>query len=332
MSTATDKPLVSVVVPAYNAAPYIRECLDSVVSQTWPNWEAFVVDDGSTDDTVAIARTYESDRLKVIVQKNSGACVARNKGLSLSRGKYIQFLDADDLISADKLEKQVLVLEQNPGYLAVSANVHFMHGEDYRKMAPREESRWIFDTDDPVDFLVRLYGGYGERWMVQTSSWLTPRSITDAIGPWNEQLLLDQDGEYFARAVLASKGIRVTGGVNYYRRFVAGGNISAKYNKRENLLSAMMALDLKASYLRKHTQSEASLRALATLYLEIAINAYPNNPDIVARCEEVIRQYPGRVSLPVMGGRLVEIVKNTLGWKAAKRFRMTVHKLLNRSS
>lgn len=330
--SASDLPLVSVVIPAYNAAPYIRECLDSVVGQTWPNWEAFVVDDGSTDNTVEIARQYESERLKVISQKNSGACVARNKGLSLSRGKYVQFLDADDLVSTDKFEKQVEVLECNPGALAVSANVHFMHGEDYRKLQPREERKWIFDTDDPVDFLVRLYGGYGERWMVQTSSWLTPKSIADTIGPWNEQLLLDQDGEYFARAVLASKGIRVTGGINYYRRFVYGGNISAKYNKRENLLSALKALDLKASYLRMHTSSEASKRALATLYLEIAINAYPANPDIVARCQEVIREYKGEISLPVMGGRLVELVKNTFGWKAAKQFRLGVHRLLKKNS
>lgn len=326
-----EPPLVSVIIPAYNASRFIAETLQSVVNQTWPHWEAFVVDDGSSDNTVDIAREFESDKLKIITQVNSGACVARNRGLSQAKGKYIQFLDADDVISEDKLEKQVEVLERNPGYLGVSASVHFMDGEDYRNMAPREESHWIFDTDDPVDFLVRLYGGYGERWMVQTSAWLTPKSITDQIGPWNENLLLDQDGEYFARAVLASKGIRVTGGLNYYRRFVSGGNISAKYNKRENLLSAMLALDLKAKYLGEHTQNEAYKRAMATLYLEIAINAYPANPDIVSRCEQVVRQYPGKVALPIMGGKLVEQVKNLLGWKAAKQFRLFVHHILRKT-
>ncbi|MCD6661725.1 MAG: glycosyltransferase family 2 protein, partial [Lentimicrobium sp.] len=103
-------PLVSIIIPAYNAERFIRETLDSVVNQTWPDIEVFVVDDGSRDKTVEIARTYESEKLKVFTQKNQGACVARNKGLSMSKGKYLQFLDADDVISLDKIEKQVQVL------------------------------------------------------------------------------------------------------------------------------------------------------------------------------------------------------------------------------
>lgn len=320
-------PKVSIVIPSYNAENFIAETLTSVKNQTWPAIEAFVVDDGSRDKTVEIAKTFESERIKVIVQKNQGACVARNLGLSLSKGKYIQFLDADDVLSTDKIEKQVGVLENNPGYLAVSPTVHFMHGDDYMNMKPREESAWIHNTDDPVDFLVRLYGGYGERWMVQTSAWLTPRSITDSIGPWDESLLLDQDGEYFARAVLASKGIRTTGGINYYRRFVFGGNISSKYNKLENLQSALYALNCKANYLAQHTNSAAYKQAMATLYQEIAINAYPAFRTIVAECESKIKDVGKKPALPIMGGRLIELTKLLFGWKSAKKLRITIHKL-----
>lgn len=320
-------PLVSIVIPAYNAENYITETLTSVKNQTWPAIEAFVIDDGSKDRTVEVAKCFESERIKVVVQKNQGACVARNLGLSMSSGKYIQFLDADDVLSLDKIEKQLSVLENNPGYIGVSPTVHFMHGDDYINMSPREESAWIHDTDDPVEFLVRLYGGYGERWMVQTSAWLTPRSITDSIGPWDESLLLDQDGEYFARAVLASKGIRTTGGINYYRRFVFGGNISSKYNKLENLKSALHALNCKASYLAKYTNSDAYNQAMATLYQEIAINAYPIFKEIVAECESKIKATGKKPSLPIMGGKLIEFTKDLLGWKSAKKLRRTLHKL-----
>ncbi len=330
MSTSSI-PLVSVVIPAYNAARFIAETLTSVRDQTWPNVEAFVVDDGSKDDTVRIARTFESARIHVLEQPNSGACVARNKGLSLSKGDYVQFLDADDVLSGDKIEAQMLVLMQNPGYLGISPSVHFMDGENYRSMPPREESAWIFDTDDPVDFLVRLYGGYGERWMVQTSAWLTPMDIARKIGPWDERLLLDQDGEYFARAVLASKGIRTTGGINYYRRFVGGGNISSKYNKRENLESALRALDAKARYLGAYTDSGAYRQAMSTLYQEIAINAYPMFPDLVKRCEEQVRATNMKPALPVMGGKMVELTKAYLGWKNAKKLRLLVHKITQKS-
>jgi glycosyltransferase involved in cell wall biosynthesis len=323
-------PLVSVIIPAFNAGRFIRETLDSVTRQTWPSMEVFVIDDGSQDDTVSVARTYESANLKVIEQPNSGACVARNRGLSLSSGKYIQFLDADDVLSADKIEWQVKTLERNPGFLAVSPTVHFMNGQDYRQMKPREESFWIHDADDPVDFLVRLYGGDGERWMVQTSAWLTPATITGAIAPWNENLLLDQDGEYFARAVLASRGIRTTNGINYYRRFALGGNISAKAGRIENLRSALLALDLKAEYLGARTRSDRYHQALATLYQEIAINAYPQFPGLVSECEAAVRKTGKKPNIPVLGGKLVEATKHLFGWKAAKILRKRIHSLMKK--
>jgi glycosyltransferase involved in cell wall biosynthesis len=324
---ADNKPLVSVIIPAYNAAGFIRETLGSVISQSWPLLEVFVVDDGSSDNTVEVAREFGSDRIQVIVQKNSGACVARNRGLLLSTGKYIQFLDADDILSNDKIERQVEILEKNPGYLGVSPTVHFMNGQNYRSMEPREEAFWIHDSDDPAEFLTRLYGGDGERWMVQTSAWLTPRSITDAIGPWDERLLLDQDGEYFARAVLASKGIRTTGGINYYRRFTLGGNISAKANKIENLQSALLALNLKSEYLGAHTRSDRYQQAMATLYQEIAINAFPKFPELVAACEEAVRKTGKQPVIPVLGGRIIELTRQFFGWKAAKKLRSRIHEL-----
>lgn len=321
------KAKISVVIPAYNAEKFIGETLESVANQTWPHVEAFVCDDGSSDNTVAIARTFESDKIKVFTQQNAGACVARNKGLAASSGQYIQFLDADDVLSNDKLAAQIEVLQGSKDYLAVSPTVHFMNGENYRSMQPREESFWIYDNDDPVDFLVRLYGGYGERWMVQTSAWLTPKSICDMIGPWNEQLLLDQDGEYFARAVLASKGIRTTRGINYYRRFYSGANISAKANKRENLESALLALELKSGYIAQRTQTDQFKQALSTLYLEIAINAFPRFNDITQKCEQHIRETGKTPALPVMGGQIIESTKNIFGWKTAKRLRQFIHQL-----
>ncbi len=318
---------VSIVIPSYNAEKFIEETLDSVVNQTWKNIEAFVIDDGSKDKTVELARKFESDKLRVIKQKNSGACVARNKGLEMSTGKYIQYLDADDVLSYDKIQAQVETLQGSDEYIAVSPTVHFMDGDDYKNMSPREESYWIHDNDDPVEFLVRLYGGDGERWMVQTSAWLTPKVICDKIGPWDESLLLDQDGEYFARAVLASKGIRTTGGMNYYRRFFFGGNISAKANKKENLESALHALNCKAKYIGEHTNSGRFKRALSTLYLEIAINAHPKFPDLVKICEAKVKETGEKPHVPILGGTIIETTKKLFGWKTAKSLRHQIHKI-----
>src|SRR5713101_6428833 len=101
------KPLVSILIPAYNAQSWIGETLQSAISQTWDRKEIIVVDDGSKDDTLAIARQFESCGVRVVTQKNQGAAAARNKAFSLSQGDFIQWLDADDLLASDKITKQL---------------------------------------------------------------------------------------------------------------------------------------------------------------------------------------------------------------------------------
>src|SRR5437016_1008248 len=104
--------LVSILVPAYNAEKWIAATIKSALGQTWSNKEIIVVDDGSTDQTVAVARRFESNGVRVITTSNQGAAAARNRAFSLSRGDYIQWLDADDLLSPDKIEKQMQAAEK----------------------------------------------------------------------------------------------------------------------------------------------------------------------------------------------------------------------------
>src|ERR1700677_2034452 len=103
------KALVSILIPAFNAQQWIGDTLRSAVSQTWDRKEIIVVDDGSRDQTVEIARQFESRQVRVISQANQGAAAARNKCFSLSQGDYIQWLDADDLLGPDKISLQMAV-------------------------------------------------------------------------------------------------------------------------------------------------------------------------------------------------------------------------------
>src|SRR6266566_242620 len=104
-------PLVSILIPAYNAGPWLAESISSALAQTWGRKEIIVVDDGSKDDTLAIARRFEPEGIQVVTQSNAGAAAARNKAFSLSRGDYIQWLDADDLLAPDKIEVQLAATE-----------------------------------------------------------------------------------------------------------------------------------------------------------------------------------------------------------------------------
>lgn len=318
--------LVSVIVPAHNSEKWIEETIQCIEEQSYPNIEAFIIDDGSTDNTFKVAKALESDRVKVFTQKNAGACSARNHGIELSKGDYYQFLDADDLMSRDKIANQVRKLEENPGCMAMCSYVRFFDGEDPYAQTLSDDSEYLFNTDDPADFLARMWGGYGSPIMVLTHAWLSPRNIVESIAPWNEDIKLDQDGEYFTRAVLASKGLVYTDDIVYYRSFLGGSNIASQYNKKEKLESALFSLDLKGSYLLEKLDNKVVRKALASQYMELAVNAYPLHPELTKIFEKKIKEQGVKPHIPVMGGKAIEAVKCLLGWKAAKWIRYLYQK------
>ncbi len=110
-----EEKLVSVITPLYNSANFISHTIESVLNQTYENWEMIIIDDNSTDDSVNIVEEYvkRDDRIRLIkLKKNSGPAIARNKGIKEARGRYIAFLDADDLWLPEKLEKQLKFMNE----------------------------------------------------------------------------------------------------------------------------------------------------------------------------------------------------------------------------
>jgi len=105
--------LISVIIPAYNAASFIEETIQSLYNQTYTNWEAIIVNDGSTDTTATICDSFTDKRVITIHQSNTGVATARNNGLALAKGDYIVFFDADDLMAPDFLQARIQVLEEN---------------------------------------------------------------------------------------------------------------------------------------------------------------------------------------------------------------------------
>ena len=118
-----DQALVSIITPVYNAEKYIKETINSVLNQTYSSWELLVIDDGSTDSTAKIVKSFSDSRIILIQQENGGVSSARNKGIDLARGKYITFLDADDILPPHSLEARVHYLESNPSVDLVDGHI-----------------------------------------------------------------------------------------------------------------------------------------------------------------------------------------------------------------
>ncbi|HBE17483.1 MAG TPA: glycosyl transferase family A [Cyanobacteria bacterium UBA11149] len=107
-------PLVSIIIPAFNSENTVKETIESVLNQTWTDWEIILVNDGSQDSTLEIVNNINDNRLKIFTYSNGGANASRNRGLSHASGEFVSFLDADDLWTPDKLESQFKALQENP--------------------------------------------------------------------------------------------------------------------------------------------------------------------------------------------------------------------------
>jgi len=264
--------LVSILIPAYNAEKYLKDTINSALSQTWPNKEIIIVDDGSCDKTLQIARTFESKRVKVITQPNAGSCRSRNKALQLAQGEYIQWLDADDQLAPDKISCQMARNHtiRDTKVLYCSAWGTFYHRIDKTKYQPSP----IWKSMTPVEWFIK--SSEGQYWM-QTSSWLVSRVLTEAAGPWEERLeSINDDGEYFARVVARSRFVEfVPESRCYYRIYHPGSATYFRKRSERALRSWDLSVNLIVDHLLLLENSEESRKAAIRNLHSIISRLYP---------------------------------------------------------
>jgi glycosyltransferase involved in cell wall biosynthesis len=197
-------PVVSVIVPCYNYAQYIGDCLESLLAQTFQDWECIVINDGSTDNSVEIIKQYcnKDSRIICLTQTNSGPTVARNFGLKHSQGEYIQFLDADDKIEFNKFEIQVQLFEihENVDLVYSEAkffnNVHPEKLHDNLDLISKSELKTISGGgDELIQALLK------ENIMV-ISSPLTKKKVFTDFGGMDTDLYYYEDWELWARLAI----------------------------------------------------------------------------------------------------------------------------------
>lgn len=312
--------LVTVIIPFHNAAMYLRKCIDSVLDQTWPYIEVILINDGSSDDSLAIATSYESDRIKVFSQEKGGAAKARNRGLIESKGAFIQFLDADDFISPDKIKIQVTTAIQNPEKIMVCSTIHFTDETQLSMLSSSAyEDQFIESEDNPILFLTKLWGGFDNKGsMVQPNAWLVHKAIIDKAGFWNESLTLDDDGEFFSRVILRSKGICKTKGYNYYRKSLTAKNLSSgqSLTAYRSLLDATL---VKKKELLSRTDSPDAAYAIYRLLYDVAVLSYPKYPQITDEAIAALPEINRKFEVNVGGGKLAKVISRLIGWKATKK-------------
>jgi glycosyltransferase involved in cell wall biosynthesis len=315
------RPLVSILIPCFNAAPWLGATLESALAQTWENKEIILLDDGSTDGSLALAQTFAARGVRILSQPKAGASAARNHALREARGDFLQFLNADDLLSPDKIAAQLAWLaKRSPDSVVSCAWGRFnLDPADTRVVVDNA----VFRDFTGLDFLV-LAGETGAA--MHPSTWLVPRAVAERAGAWDETLSLNDDGEYFSRVALASAGIVFCSDPaarSYYRTGLLGSRSRQRSDQARR--SQFRSLELITSRMLAIEDSPRIRQACASYWRRYVHEFYPAPAALIRRAKAEVRRLGGTVGRPPMGRTPPALVR-MLGWKMAWRLKYFLHR------
>ena len=249
-------PLVSILIPAYNAEKFITETLKSAVNQTYDNCEIIVIDDGSKDKTYEVAKRFSSKKVKVLRQDNEGACRTRNSLMQFAQGNYFQFLDADDVLHKEKIDAQMKFAQtdESQDFFFTAAFGTFFN--DINKAKFRPNSLW--QDLKPIEWILNKFND--SVWMNPTC-WLIPRKLAELGGEWEHKITRsgDDDGEYMCRVIKNANMVKFVESAKCYYRI---GNIgSLNWGSKKALDELYLSLRLTTEHLLFLEDSERTRKA-----------------------------------------------------------------------
>lgn len=305
-------PLISVIIPAWNVETTVRDAVESALSQAITPLEVIVVDDGSVDRTADVIASIDSPLVRLIRQENRGQSAALNRGVAESRGAYIKFLDADDLLNPHHLASQLEVLSGDQTMLASCRWGYFVDNPAKPMIRAEFTNR---DYQSPIEWIVdslTMDEGMMGGWM-----WLIPRALLERAGGWDEQLSLNNDFDFSIRLLLASSGVRFAPGAVYcYRKGVnealSGGRGVAA------MRSAFATTEAGCRALLEREDSPRIRQICADRWQWWMYQFYPQHAELAALAEATIAKLGGS-HVRLDGGTILRLLLPVIGWKRVRR-------------
>lgn len=263
-------PTVSVIIPCFNQARFLPDCIASLQAQTYPHWEAIIVNDGSPDDTreVALKLREGEPRIRYIEQENCGLSGARNRGIEMARGEFIQFLDADDLILPNKLEAQIsLFADQGDLAVAYSDFAFFNDGDTNEWVDSPSLFKAKYGTPDMLRSL--LSGNF-----IVVHSALTRRTEIEKLGGFDLSLGACEDYDLWLRLASCGKKFAYCDGIHaLYRQHTAG----MASNRPRQIQHTISVLERVPNFLSiNKVEVDIWNQYLATLHLDLISATHAN--------------------------------------------------------
>lgn len=303
---------ISILVPCYNASPFLCETLDSILAQTFTNWECIIVNDHSTDDSQEIINIYCAkypSKFRTYSNKGKGACAARNHAFIESKGDYIQYLDADDLLTPNKLKEQLELLNEFGDKVVISCQ--WGRFTKNKELVKWEKQLINKEYDHPIDWLTDSWMGNG---MAQTAIWLTPRQLIKKAGPWDESLQLNQDGEFFCRVLMNAEKIKFSQHCGVYYRSGLRNSISQAKKQSRGKADSLLRSFKSYEYVLSIKNNFIVRKALGNNYLNFIYQYYKHFPDLTNEAERSFFSLGFNRMWPV-GGFTFQAISKVIGFK-----------------
>jgi glycosyltransferase involved in cell wall biosynthesis len=306
----------SILIPCFNAADFIASTLDSVIKNITPEDEIVIVDDHSQDPSFEIARQFLSGKdvnYQLVVNPSKGGCSARNHALSLARGEWIQWLDADDILGSGKIMRHRMKLQKHRKSIVICPFLPFIHNP--RTGTIKENRDW--DCSEFMSNADWLASGR----MTIPACWMGNKELFEKAGPWNPNLKVNQDGEYFARVLSEAEFVIFDAEVSvWYRRGVSESVSHFTPEKAESLFSSIDSIRDSALALE---DSPRMRQMLANKYQHAIYTAYPHSPELISAAQKKLKSLPKpTIANPNAVSGISKVFSRTFGWRALTQARM----------
>lgn len=305
-----ENPKVSILIPCCNSEAFLQETLQSCVNQSYSNIEVILVDDGSTDNSLQIAKNWQKNYSNIFVysQPNAGVCRARNLAFEKSTGDYIMYLDADDIISPDKISAQIELLRGKANDVICTCAWDRFYSSTEEAQFPHLSV--YHDYDNGVTLIEDLLNGG----MFGVSCYLTHRSIIEKAGRWNEELTINTDGEFFFRVLANAGKVQFSNKGALYYRSSEMNSISRRKPTEKKGVSLLLSYTLTENYLKRERMLTPRVRnGLVRAYQSVAYQ-YCQYNNIVQSAKKQARSVSRKNVESSDGGNLFKLMCKILGF------------------
>lgn len=300
-------------MPAFNAEPYILFTIESILNQTYSNFEIIIIDDHSTDQTSDIIQDIKDQRISLSRAERKGAAAARNQALTLASGKYIIFFDADDWIPPNYLTTQLTNLKTETDVVVCKWG-RFINGDigntvinPYQVCKDLDFREWILNY------------WHSNTAMTCPGRVLVPRQLIDGNCTWDESLSLNDDFQFFSQIFSKCSLIRFNVISTFHYRSGIDGLSSSKGKSAYISLYKSLTTGIDLA-LKKYPHDILVEKACANLLMNFVYETYPHHLVLIEKAEDRIKQLGGADFNFPSGGK-TKILSNLIGWKLTKKLK-----------